>query len=92
MSRPTTVKGSPAKPFGLNHNAQPIPVQATLGKNFLGLGPNVTALGLATVFFGVYYGTMAYTRKWVHEQTEGEPVRPHSFSEISVTDNSEKAN
>lgn len=91
MCRPTTVKGSPAKPFGLNHNAQPIPVQATLGKNFLGLGPNVTALGLATVFFGVYYGTMAYTRKWVQEQTEGEPVRPHSFREINVIDNSEKA-
>ena len=34
---------------------------------------------------------MAYTRKWVHEQTEGEPVRPHSFSEINVIDNSEKA-
>ena len=39
----------------------------------------------------LYYGTMAYTRKWVHEQTEGEPVRPHSFSEINVIDNSEKA-
>ena len=88
MSKPTTVKGSPAKPFGLNPNAQAIPTQATLGKNFLGLGPNLTALGLATVFFGVYYGTAWYTRKWVHEQTDGNPVRPHSFSEVKVVDNS----
>jgi len=92
MSKPTTVKGSPPKPFGLNHNAQAIPTQATLGKNFLGLGPNLTALGLATVFFGVYYGTAWYTRKWVHEQTDGNPVRPHSFSEVKVVDNSEKVN
>ena len=91
-AKPTTVKGSPARPFGLNHNAQAIPTQATLGKNFLGLGPNITALGLATVFFGVYYGTAWYTRRWVHEQTDGNPVRPHSFSEVKVTDNSEKVN
>lgn len=81
---------TPRKLFGLNHNAQAIPTQATLGKNFLGLGPNITALGLATLFFGVYYGTAWYTRRWVHEQTGGAPVKPTSWADVKVTDNREK--
>ena len=75
-----------SSPYGPGYT-QP---QATLGKNFLGLGPNVTALALGVAFFGVYYGTAAYTRWWVQEQTGGEPVKPKYFREVTVTDNSEK--
>ena len=67
--------------------SQTNPGGAFIGKNFLGLGPNVTGLALGTLFFGVYYGSVLWTRKWVIEQVE-EPKKPMYFRDVTVTDNS----
>ena len=55
------------------------------GKNFLGWGPNVTGLALAGLFFGVYYGSAYWARKWVLQSVD-EPERPKYFREVTVTD------
>lgn len=58
---------------------------AIAGKNFLGWGPNITGLALASLFFGVYYGSSFLARKWILQEVE-EPVRPKYFREVTVTD------
>jgi hypothetical protein len=54
-----------------------------MGKNALGLGPNMTGLALAGVFFGVYFGSSFLTRKWIMQQTE-DPQPPKYFRDIKV--------
>jgi len=53
--------------------------RAVAGKNFLGLGPNVTAIGLGFIFFGVYFGSSHLTRKWVMQQNEEEELSPPKY-------------
>ena len=65
--------------------SKPVPANAIPGKNFLGWGPNVTGLALASLFFGVYYGSSFLARKWILEEVE-EPQRPKYFREVTVTD------
>lgn len=54
-----------------------------MNKNFLGLGPNVTALLLGGIFFGTYFGSSWATRKMIMEKTE-DPNPPRYFRDITV--------
>lgn len=60
------------------------PPQATLGKNSLGLGPNVTGLLLGGLFFGVYFGSSWYTKQWIIQNNDGELQPPKNFKDIRI--------
>jgi hypothetical protein len=58
--------------------------QAVLGKNSLGLGPNVTGLLLGGLFFGVYFGSSWFTRRWIINNSDNELQPPKNFKDIRI--------
>ena len=62
----------------------PQPGQTEFGKNSLGLGPNVTGLLLGSLFFGVYFGSSWYTRRWIINNSDGELQPPKNFKDIRI--------
>ena len=55
------------------------------GKNMFGLGINATGLLLGGLFFGVYFGSGALTRRFVMQKAD-QPERAQYFRDIKMGD------
>ncbi len=60
-----------------------------MGKNALGLGPNVTGLLLGGIFFGVYFGASFLTRRRIMENSD-DPQPAKFFRDIKVVTGNDK--
>ena len=52
-------------------------------KNALGWGPNVTGLALAGIFFGMYFGSGIWARRYIMSITD-DPQPPKYFRDIKI--------
>lgn len=60
------------------------PTEVVYGKNKLGLGPNATGLLLGFIFFGAYFGSSWYTKRWIMANADGPLEPPKNFKDIRI--------